>query len=43
AKRDDENFSYAAAWEWTGSPSAPKLNKEPLTFEYVHPSTRSYK
>jgi succinate dehydrogenase / fumarate reductase, flavoprotein subunit len=43
AKRDDERFQYAAAWEWTGSPSAPALNKEPLTFDYVKPTTRSYK
>jgi len=41
AKRDDENFSYAAAWEWTGG--KPVLHKEELIFEYVKPSTRSYK
>jgi succinate dehydrogenase / fumarate reductase flavoprotein subunit len=41
ALRDDENYSYVAAWEYTGT--EPKLNKEPLTFEYVHPSQRSYK
>ena len=29
--------------ESTGDLSQPKLNKEPLTFEYVHPSQRSYK
>jgi succinate dehydrogenase / fumarate reductase flavoprotein subunit len=43
AKRNDEAFSYVAAWEFTGNTSAPKLNKEPLQFEYVHPSQRSYK
>ena len=43
AKRDDEAFSYVAAWEFTGNTAAPKLNKEPLNFEYVHPSQRSYK
>ncbi|MGB5697131.1 MAG: fumarate reductase/succinate dehydrogenase flavoprotein subunit [Polyangiales bacterium] len=43
ALRDDEHFSYVAAWEWTGSPGAPRLHKEPLTFEYVKPSKRSYK
>jgi succinate dehydrogenase / fumarate reductase flavoprotein subunit len=43
AKRNDEQFSYVAAWEFTGDTSAPKLNKEPLNFEYVHPSQRSYK
>ncbi|CAN5221465.1 fumarate reductase/succinate dehydrogenase flavoprotein subunit [soil metagenome] len=41
AKRDDENFSYVAAWGWTGD--EPELVKEPLVFEEVHPSTRSYK
>lgn len=43
ARRDDARFSYVAAWEWTGSPSEPRLHKEPLTFEYVQPSVRSYK
>jgi len=41
ALRDDEHFSYVAAWEYTDP--APVLHKEPLTFEYVHPSQRSYK
>jgi succinate dehydrogenase / fumarate reductase flavoprotein subunit len=41
AKRNDEEFSYVAAWEWTGTD--PALHKEPLTFEHAHPSTRSYK
>ena len=43
AERDDEHFSYAAAWEYTGQGQAPVLHKEQLTFEYVHPSKRSYK
>jgi succinate dehydrogenase / fumarate reductase flavoprotein subunit len=43
AKRNDDEFSYVAAWEYTGDLAKPKLNKEPLTFEYVHPSQRSYK
>ncbi len=43
AKRNDDEFSYVAAWEYTGDVTKPKLNKEPLTFEYVHPSQRSYK
>jgi succinate dehydrogenase / fumarate reductase, flavoprotein subunit len=43
AKRDDEKFAYVAAWEYTGDGSAPKLNKEPLEFEYVKPAQRSYK
>lgn len=43
AKRDDEHFSYVAAWEYTGNLSTPELHKEPLSFEYVKPSQRSYK
>ena len=43
ALRDDENFAYVAAWEWTGVGNEPKLHKEALEFEIVHPSTRSYK
>jgi succinate dehydrogenase / fumarate reductase flavoprotein subunit len=43
AKRDDENFSYVAAWEFAGEDKTPVLNKEPLAFEYVKPSQRSYK
>jgi succinate dehydrogenase / fumarate reductase flavoprotein subunit len=43
ALREDEQFSYVAAWEYAGEDQPPKLNKEPLTFEYVHPSQRSYK
>jgi succinate dehydrogenase / fumarate reductase flavoprotein subunit len=43
ALRNDEQYSYAAAWEFAGPNKAPILNKEPLTFDYVHPSQRSYK
>jgi succinate dehydrogenase / fumarate reductase flavoprotein subunit len=43
ALRDDENYTYVAAWEWTGNASEPRLHKEPLTFEYVKPTKRSYK
>ncbi|GLZ09929.1 succinate dehydrogenase flavoprotein subunit [Actinomadura sp. NBRC 104425] len=43
AKRDDENFSYVAAWEWAGAGKPPVLHKEPLEFEYVKPTQRSYK
>ncbi len=42
AQRDDENFSYVAAWEYTGPGQAPVLHKEDLVFEYVTPSRRSY-
>ncbi|MEM9191127.1 MAG: fumarate reductase/succinate dehydrogenase flavoprotein subunit [Myxococcota bacterium] len=43
AKRDDEKFSYVAAWEWSGDASKPGLQKEALEFEYVKPSQRNYK
>ncbi|NJC72478.1 fumarate reductase/succinate dehydrogenase flavoprotein subunit [Planosporangium thailandense] len=43
AQRDDENFSYVAAWEFTGAGQPPVLHKEDLNFEYVHPTQRSYK
>ena len=43
ALRDDENFAHVAAWEWTGDAGRPNLHKEELEFEYVTPSTRSYK
>jgi succinate dehydrogenase flavoprotein subunit len=42
AQRDDENFTYVAAWLHQDGGS-PLLVKEPLTFDYVHPSQRSYK
>lgn len=43
AQRDDGNFSYVAAWEYTGENKEPVLNKELLDFENVHLSQRSYK
>jgi len=43
AKRDDEHFQHVAAWEYTGDVSKPVRNVEPLVFEEVHPSVRSYK
>jgi succinate dehydrogenase / fumarate reductase flavoprotein subunit len=43
ALRDDEHFSYVAAWEFKGAGQPPELHKEPLEFEEVHPSQRSYK
>jgi succinate dehydrogenase / fumarate reductase, flavoprotein subunit len=43
ALRDDEHYSYAAAWEFRGAGNQPALHKEPLEFHYVHPSQRSYK
>ena len=43
AQRNDEDFTYVAAWQYTGDAGKPGLVKEPLNFEEVHPSTRSYK
>jgi succinate dehydrogenase / fumarate reductase flavoprotein subunit len=43
AQRDDEHYSYVAAWGYRGPGNQPELNKEPLEFNYVHPSQRSYK
>ncbi|WP_016907043.1 fumarate reductase/succinate dehydrogenase flavoprotein subunit [Streptomyces xiaopingdaonensis] len=43
AERDDDAFSYAAAWEFTGSGAPPVLHREHLAFEHVHPTQRSYK
>ena len=43
ARRDDENFCHVAAWEYTGYGKSPKLHKEPLVFENVELSQRSYK
>ncbi|MDB6136158.1 MAG: sdhA [Verrucomicrobiales bacterium] len=43
ADRDDANFSYVSAWEYTGDPGKSKLRKEWLDYEVVHFSTRSYK
>ncbi|MGV3519647.1 fumarate reductase/succinate dehydrogenase flavoprotein subunit [Luteitalea sp.] len=43
AARNDEQFAHAAAWEFTGVGQAPVRHVEPLQFEYVKPSQRSYK
>lgn len=43
ALRDDENYMYVAAWEFTGNPSEPKLNKEDLVYENIKVQARSYK
>ena len=43
AKRDDGRFQHVAAWEYAGEGQTPKRHQEPLEFEYVHPSQRSYK
>jgi succinate dehydrogenase / fumarate reductase flavoprotein subunit len=43
ALRDDEHFAYVAAWEYAGADKAPVLHKEPLVYEEIHMSARSYK
>ncbi len=42
ARRDDQNFAYVAAWEYQGLEKPPVLHKEPLQYEEVSMSTRSY-
>ena len=43
AKRDDDNYCYVSAWEFNGVGNQPHLHKEPLVFENVHLTQRSYK
>jgi succinate dehydrogenase / fumarate reductase flavoprotein subunit len=43
AKRDDEHYMYVSAWQFAGNGRPPTLHKEPLTYEEVKPSVRSYK
>ena len=43
AKRDDKNFKYVSAWEWTGDPGNSKLHKEELEFNDIELKQRSYK
>jgi succinate dehydrogenase / fumarate reductase, flavoprotein subunit len=46
AVRDDENFADVFAWEFQGANGTiapPKLHREPLHFETVHLTQRSYK
>ncbi len=43
ALRNDEQYAYAAAWEYTGENQVPTMHREDLNFEFVKPSTRSYK
>ena len=43
AQRNDEKYAYVAAWEYTGPDQAPRLHKEPLVYEFLKPSQRSYK
>jgi succinate dehydrogenase / fumarate reductase flavoprotein subunit len=43
ALRQDDRFAYVGAWEWSGDGQPQQLHKEPLEFEYVHLTQRSYK
>ena len=43
AARNDKDFAFTSAWEWTGIRKEPIWHKEPLRFEFVTPSLRSYK
>ena len=43
AKRNDEQYSYVAAWEFNGEGNGPQLHKEELKFEFVKLQERSYK
>jgi succinate dehydrogenase / fumarate reductase flavoprotein subunit len=43
ARRDDAGFTHVAAWEFQGVGKRPVRHVEPLVFEYVHPTQRSYK
>ena len=43
AARDDANYTYVSAWEYTGKPSEAILHKEELVYENIELKTRSYK
>jgi succinate dehydrogenase / fumarate reductase flavoprotein subunit len=43
AQRDDDNYTHVSVWEYDGVDKEPKLHKEPLVFENVELSQRSYK
>ncbi len=43
AQRNDDDYAYVAAWEWTGDGQPQRLHKEPLEYENVKMATRSYK
>ncbi len=43
ALRDDDNYSYAACWKWTGEDKEPELIKEPLDYEFIVRQQRNYK
>jgi len=43
AMRDDKNFTFVSAWEYTGEDKEPKLHKEPLAYENIEVKQRNYK
>ena len=43
AERNDEEYQYVSVWEFTGTDTEPELQKEPLVFEVLQPTVRSYK
>lgn len=43
ALRNDAEFQFISAWAWKGEGEEPELIKEPLTFEEIQPTVRSYK
>ncbi len=43
ALRDDANYAHAAVWECKGDGEQPELSKEPMSFDNVPLTTRSYK
>lgn len=43
AKRNDEEYTYVACWEYKGEGQKPELNKEPLNFEFIKVAQRNYK
>lgn len=43
AKRNDEKFQFVSCFSWSGSPSSPKLWKEPLDFKFFPPVVRDYR
>jgi succinate dehydrogenase / fumarate reductase flavoprotein subunit len=43
ARRDDENYMFVSAWEYQGADRRPERHKEPLVYETIKPTTRSYK
>lgn len=42
AMRNDKDFCFVSSWEWKGKDTLHELHKEPLLFEHVKPTVRSY-